>query len=120
VAAETLAAYRAAMDAFALHDGAAAVYRLISATNEYIAQTEPWTLAKQPDRSILASTVSIFALHNPVDVTQRELARLRLGKRAQLAQPNEQSMTTLPRARSRIASSSNASVPPGTFSPPAA
>ena len=27
------------MDAFALHDGAAAVYRLISATNEYIAQT---------------------------------------------------------------------------------
>jgi len=51
VAAETLAAYRAAMDAFALHDGAAAVYRLISATNEYIAQTEPWTLAKQPDRA---------------------------------------------------------------------
>ena len=29
----------------------AAVYRLISAANEYIAQTEPWTLAKQPDQA---------------------------------------------------------------------
>jgi methionyl-tRNA synthetase len=49
VAAETLAAYRTSMDALALHEGAAAVYRLISATNEYIAQTEPWTLAKRPE-----------------------------------------------------------------------
>jgi methionyl-tRNA synthetase len=50
LAGETLAVYRTAMDAFAMHDAAAAVYRLISATNEYIAQTEPWTLAKQPDQ----------------------------------------------------------------------
>jgi methionyl-tRNA synthetase len=49
VAAETLATYRTSMDALALHEAAAAVYRLISATNEYIAQTEPWTLAKRPE-----------------------------------------------------------------------
>src|SRR5438132_7599620 len=40
--------YRRAMDAFALHEGAAAAYRLIDATNEYIAATSPWALAKEP------------------------------------------------------------------------
>jgi methionyl-tRNA synthetase len=40
--------YRRAMDAFALHEGAAAAYRLIDATNEFIAATAPWTLAKDP------------------------------------------------------------------------
>jgi len=40
--------YRRAMDAFAIHEGAAAAYRLIDATNEYIAETAPWALAKQP------------------------------------------------------------------------
>ncbi|MGE3508355.1 MAG: methionine--tRNA ligase [Vicinamibacterales bacterium] len=40
--------YRAAMDALALHDGAAAAFRLIDATNEFIAETAPWTLAKDP------------------------------------------------------------------------
>jgi len=40
--------YRKAMDVFALHEGAAAAYRLIDATNEFIAATAPWTLAKDP------------------------------------------------------------------------
>jgi methionyl-tRNA synthetase len=40
--------YRAAMDAFALHEGAAAAYRLIDGTNEFIAATSPWALAKDP------------------------------------------------------------------------
>jgi methionyl-tRNA synthetase len=40
--------YRKAMDSFALHEGAAAAYRLIDATNEFIAATAPWTLAKDP------------------------------------------------------------------------
>jgi len=40
--------YRRAMDAFALHEGAAAAFRLIDATNEFIAATAPWTLAKDP------------------------------------------------------------------------
>jgi methionyl-tRNA synthetase len=34
------------MDALALHEGAAAAYRLVDATNEYIAATAPWALAK--------------------------------------------------------------------------
>jgi methionyl-tRNA synthetase len=47
-AAETLAAYRAAMEVYALHDGANAVYRLLGAANEYIEQTAPWKLARDP------------------------------------------------------------------------
>ena len=45
---EAAAAYRRAMDALAPHDGAAAAFRLIDATNEFIAETSPWKLAKDP------------------------------------------------------------------------
>jgi len=48
VADRAAADYRRAMDVFALHEGAAAAYRLIDATNEFIAATAPWTLAKDP------------------------------------------------------------------------
>jgi methionyl-tRNA synthetase len=40
--------YRRAMDIFALHEGAAAAYRLIDGTNEFIAATSPWAMAKDP------------------------------------------------------------------------
>jgi methionyl-tRNA synthetase len=40
--------YRHAMDAFALHEGAAAAFRLIDGANEFIAATAPWALAKDP------------------------------------------------------------------------
>jgi methionyl-tRNA synthetase len=43
--------YRRAMDAFALHEGAAVAYRLIDGANEYIAATSPWTLAKDASSS---------------------------------------------------------------------
>jgi methionyl-tRNA synthetase len=49
IAAESLASYRADMDAFALEGGAAAAFRLIDAANEYIASTEPWVIARDPD-----------------------------------------------------------------------
>jgi methionyl-tRNA synthetase len=42
----SVAQYVAAMDRYALHEGAAALYRIVDATNEYIAATEPWTLAR--------------------------------------------------------------------------
>jgi methionyl-tRNA synthetase len=45
---QVVADYRRSMDAFALHEGAAAAFRLIDATNEFIAATAPWTLAKDP------------------------------------------------------------------------
>jgi methionyl-tRNA synthetase len=38
--------YRRAMERLALQDGAAAAYRLIDATNEYINETAPWAMAK--------------------------------------------------------------------------
>jgi len=48
LAEQVVADYRKSMDAFALHEGAAAAYRLIDASNEFIAATAPWTLAKDP------------------------------------------------------------------------
>jgi methionyl-tRNA synthetase len=51
VARRTVEAYRLAMDAFALEGGAAAVFSLVDATNEYIAATEPWALARDPSNS---------------------------------------------------------------------
>ena len=43
-----VARYRAAMDVYALHDGAAAAFSIVDAANEFIAETAPWTLAKDP------------------------------------------------------------------------
>lgn len=43
---QVVADYRTAMDALMLHEGAAAAYRLIDGTNEYIASTAPWQMAK--------------------------------------------------------------------------
>jgi methionyl-tRNA synthetase len=49
-AGETVGAYRQAMERFALHEGVAAAYRLIDATNEFIAESEPWAIARtDPD-----------------------------------------------------------------------
>ena len=48
VADQVTGDYRRAMDTLMLHEGAAAAYRLIDATNEFIAATTPWTLAKDP------------------------------------------------------------------------
>jgi methionyl-tRNA synthetase len=36
------------MDVFALHEGAAAAFQIVDAANEYIAETAPWALAKDP------------------------------------------------------------------------
>jgi methionyl-tRNA synthetase len=40
--------YRHAMDALAIHEGAASAFRIVDATNEFIAATTPWTLARDP------------------------------------------------------------------------
>jgi methionyl-tRNA synthetase len=58
------------MDAYLLHEGAAAAFRLIDAANVFIADTQPWALAKDPaqaDRltgvlSAAAEAVRIAAL----------------------------------------------------------
>jgi methionyl-tRNA synthetase len=48
VASAALADYRRGMDQFLIHEGAAAAFRIIDAANEFIAETAPWALAKQP------------------------------------------------------------------------
>jgi methionyl-tRNA synthetase len=57
VAARALADYRRAMDAFALEQGVAAAFRVIDAANEYIAETEPWKLAKDEGKAARLSQV---------------------------------------------------------------
>jgi methionyl-tRNA synthetase len=51
LAEETVSVYRRAMERYALHESAAAVFGLVDATNEFIAASEPWHLAKQPERA---------------------------------------------------------------------
>jgi methionyl-tRNA synthetase len=48
VVSEAVARYRSSMDAYALHEGAAAAFQIVDAGNEFIAETAPWTLAKDP------------------------------------------------------------------------
>ena len=43
-----LAAYRAAMDADLLHEGAAAAFNLVWHANAFVAERQPWTMAKDP------------------------------------------------------------------------
>ena len=57
VATRALADYRAAMDALALEGGAAAAFRIIDAANEYIAETEPWALARDEKNAARLSQV---------------------------------------------------------------
>lgn len=51
IAAESTAAYTRAMDSHALHEGTAAAFRLISAANNFIAEKQPWALAKDPAKA---------------------------------------------------------------------
>jgi methionyl-tRNA synthetase len=50
-AATAVAAYTDAMERLALHDAAAATFRLVSATNEFVASSQPWALAKDPAKA---------------------------------------------------------------------
>ncbi len=50
-ASAAVAAYTDAMERLALHDAAAATFRLVSATNEFVASSQPWALAKDPAKT---------------------------------------------------------------------
>ncbi len=45
-----VSSYRQAMDRLAIHRGAAVAFELIDATNEYIAEVQPWSVAKDASR----------------------------------------------------------------------
>jgi methionyl-tRNA synthetase len=51
VAEQAVRTYRDAMTRFALHEAAFAAFSIVDATNEFIAASEPWTLAKDPARA---------------------------------------------------------------------
>jgi methionyl-tRNA synthetase len=57
VASRALADYREAMDRYALEGGAAAAFRIVDAANEYIAETEPWALARDAKNAARLSQV---------------------------------------------------------------
>jgi methionyl-tRNA synthetase len=50
-AAACVREYREAMDRFALHEATGAAFRLIGATNEFIAESEPWSIARGDPQS---------------------------------------------------------------------
>lgn len=56
-AATAVTAYTDAMERLALHDAAAAAFRLVSATNEFVAVSQPWALAKDPAQAEALSGV---------------------------------------------------------------
>ena len=45
--------YRKSMDCLAIHQGVSAAFDLIDATNGYIAEVQPWVVAKDPDRAVV-------------------------------------------------------------------
>ena len=51
VAEAAVAEYRTAMEEFAIEGGAAAAFKVIDATNEFIASVEPWAIARDPARA---------------------------------------------------------------------
>ncbi len=57
VAEDVVRCYRRAMDGFALHEAAAAAFGLVDAANEYIAETEPWSLAKRGEQDRLTQVL---------------------------------------------------------------
>jgi methionyl-tRNA synthetase len=50
LAEEAVRGYREAMERYALHEAAFAAFAIVDATNEFIAASEPWTLARDPAR----------------------------------------------------------------------
>ena len=51
VAQEAVRQYRTSMESYALHEGVAAAFRIVDAANEFIAETAPWALAKDPAKA---------------------------------------------------------------------
>jgi methionyl-tRNA synthetase len=57
LAEQVITDYKRAMETLAIHEAAAAAYRLIDATNEFIAATSPWALAKDSSAAAHLSQV---------------------------------------------------------------
>lgn len=55
---DVVAAYRASMDQYLLHDGAAHAWRLVDRANGFVEETAPWNLAKSQDEAALDRTLA--------------------------------------------------------------
>jgi methionyl-tRNA synthetase len=64
----TVTQYRDAMDQFALHEGVEAAFRLVNATNEFIAESAPWALAKDSTNTARLDEV-LFEVAEAVRIT---------------------------------------------------
>jgi len=58
VAEDVVGRYRAAMEGYALHEAVSAAFGLVDAANEFIAETEPWTLARTGQQERLTQALS--------------------------------------------------------------
>ncbi|WP_396624759.1 methionine--tRNA ligase [Luteitalea sp.] len=94
LAATTVTEYRTAMEGYALHQGVASVFRLLDATNEYLAERAPWTLAKDPANAAALDEVLFTAaesvrlaavLLGPVMPASSQAILARLGDSAPVA-----------------------------------
>jgi methionyl-tRNA synthetase len=57
IADAVLRAYTDAMDRFSIHEGAAAAFRLVDSTNAFIAESEPWVMARDASQGERLSQV---------------------------------------------------------------
>jgi methionyl-tRNA synthetase len=144
LAEQVITEYRTSMDAFAIHEGAVAAYRLIDAANEYIAATSPWNLAKDPSNAARLSQVlfdsaeairlAAVLLSPMMPASSREILR-RLGAADPSNAPNwdrdgfwrndgERALALegplWPRKEKTTVTDMPASVPPAPAGPPAA
>jgi methionyl-tRNA synthetase len=58
---EVIAAYREAMDAHLLHEGAERAWRLVDRANGFVEERAPWSLAKQGKTAELEETLAALA-----------------------------------------------------------
>lgn len=63
-AREMVRAYQGEMDDFAFHKALQVVWDLVSRANKYIVATEPWALAKDPNKSERLNTVFYYLLES--------------------------------------------------------
>ena len=83
-ATDLAGAYARAMDAHLLHEGLQAAFDLAAAANGFVTASEPWALAKAPDRAAELDAV-LHALARALGILSSMLAPFMPGKMASLA-----------------------------------
>ena len=83
VAEQAVRQYRTSMESYALHEAVAAAFGIIDAANEYIAETAPWALAKDPAKADRLSGV-LFDVIEAIRVAAVLLAPVIPGSSAEI------------------------------------